>query len=57
MEIEREILHTLEQWKNAADRKPVLLTGARQTGKTWVMETFGRRYFDYCVKFDFDRQP
>ena len=38
-------------------RKPLLMTGARQIGKTWVMETFGHRNFQYCVKFDFDRQP
>lgn len=31
--------------------------GARQVGKTWVMEAFGREAFDYCAKFDFDRQP
>lgn len=57
MEIERDILQTLRQWKDAAVHKPILLMGARQTGKTWVMETFGRECFDYCVRFDFDRQP
>jgi predicted AAA+ superfamily ATPase len=35
----------------------MLLKGARQIGKTWAMETFGRSCFDYFVKFDFDRQP
>lgn len=57
MRIERDIIQTLKIWKNAPDRKPVLLKGARQTGKTWVMETFGKECFEYCAKFDFDRQP
>lgn len=34
-----------------------MLKGARQIGKTWAMETFGHECFEYCVKFDFDRQP
>lgn len=37
-------------------RKPILLQGARQIGKTWAMETFGKESFEYCAKFDFDRQ-
>lgn len=57
MDIERDIIQTLKRWKNAPDRKPLLLKGARQTGKTWVMERFGRECFEYCAKFDFDRQP
>lgn len=57
MRIEREIINTFKKWKDAPDRKPILLKGARQIGKTWAMETFGHDCFDYCVKFDFDRQP
>lgn len=57
MRIERDIIQNLKEWKDSSDRKPILLKGARQIGKTWVMETFGRECFDYCVKFDFDRQP
>ena len=57
MKIERDIIQQFKQWKEAPDRKPILLKGARQIGKTWVMEEFGRECFDYCVKFDFDRQP
>lgn len=57
MRIERDIINTFKEWKEAPDRKPILLKGARQIGKTWAMETFGRECFDYCVKFDFDRQP
>lgn len=54
MRIERDIIQQFKQWKEAPDRKPILLKGARQIGKTWVMEEFGRECFDYCVKFDFD---
>ncbi|MDE6287844.1 MAG: ATP-binding protein [Muribaculaceae bacterium] len=57
MEIYREILNSFKQWKDSPARKPILLKGARQIGKTWAMETFGRECFDYYVKFDFDRQP
>ena len=57
MEIQRDIIEKLKRWKDSSDRKPILLKGARQIGKTWAMETFGKTCFDYCVKFDFDRQP
>lgn len=57
MEIHREILDVFKRWKDSPSRKPILLKGARQIGKTWAMETFGRECFDYYVKFDFDRQP
>ena len=56
MEIRRDIVERLKEWKNQESKKPILLKGARQIGKTWVMETFGRECFDYCAKFDFDRQ-
>ncbi len=56
MEIRRNIIDRLKAWKESDNRKPLLLKGARQIGKTWVMETFGRECFDYCAKFDFDRQ-
>ena len=56
MEIRRDIIAKLKDWKQQEGRKPILLKGARQIGKTWVMETFGRENFDYCAKFDFDRQ-
>ena len=57
MRIEREIIRNFIKWKDAPGRKPILLKGARQIGKTWAMETFGHECFEYCVKFDFDRQP
>ncbi len=57
MEIRRDIVDIFLQWKNEPERKPILLKGARQIGKTWAMEAFGKVAFEYCAKFDFDRQP
>ncbi len=57
MDLRRDIIDRLIEWKDSAERKPILLKGARQIGKTWVMEEFGRKNFDYYAKFDFDRQP
>lgn len=56
MRIERDVINQFKAWKEASDRKSILLKGARQIGKTWAMETFGQECFKYCVKFDFDRQ-
>lgn len=56
MRISRDIISTFKKWKDAPMRKPILLQGARQIGKTWAMETFGKESFEYCAKFDFDRQ-
>ena len=56
MRIERDIIEQLKQWKDSENRKPLLLKGARQIGKSWIMEAFGHEFFEYCVKFDCDRQ-
>ena len=42
MKIRRDIIDRLRQWKNSENRKPILLKGARQTGKTWIMQEFGK---------------
>ena len=57
MELRREIINKLKEWKERFNRKPILLKGARQIGKTWVMERFGTLCYKNYVKFDFDRQP
>ena len=56
MIITRDILEAFKKWKTSADRKPILIKGARQIGKTWVMEEFGRQCYEHYVKFDFDEQ-
>ena len=43
----------LVAWRNRSNRKPLLLRGSRQTGKTWLMEEFGREQFDSVGKIDF----
>ena len=44
-------------WKAAERRKPLLLQGARQTGKTYVLKHFGERYYDHYHYFNFEQQP
>lgn len=51
--MQRNVLLELTAWKNRADRKPLLLQGARQTGKTWIMREFARREYDDFVMVDF----
>lgn len=55
MKIQRDITELLLQWKDKKERKPLLLKGARQTGKTWVMESFGKEQFQYVATFNFDK--
>lgn len=52
--MERNALKYLQFWKTRADRKPMILKGARQTGKTWLMKEFGRRFYDDTAYFNFD---
>ena len=43
--MERNLFGKLEGWKNKKKRKPLIIQGARQVGKTWIMKEFGKRYF------------
>lgn len=52
--MERFILKKLLDWKNSPYRKPLILKGVRQVGKTWVLKEFGRRYYDNTAYFNFD---
>jgi hypothetical protein len=54
MIIEREILKQLEVWKSKDNRQPLVLKGARQIGKTWILKEFGKRHFDSMVYFNFE---
>lgn len=51
--MKRTFLNKLIDWKNEPTRKPLLLQGARQVGKTWLLKEFGRTQFDRCVLLDF----
>jgi predicted AAA+ superfamily ATPase len=50
----RKAMRELEVWKNKRERKPLVIRGARQTGKTWLMREFGRSYFDDALVVSFD---
>lgn len=54
MEIKRDIAVALLEWKQRPERKPLIIQGARQIGKTWIMRKFGEEYFDYVAYFNFD---
>lgn len=55
--MERFILEKLLDWKNSPYRKPLILKGVRQVGKTWILKEFGRRYYDNYAYFNFDENP
>ena len=52
----RNVINELIRWKNDADRKPLVLRGARQVGKTWLMKEFGKANYDNYVYFNFDEE-
>ncbi|MDR1855346.1 MAG: ATP-binding protein [Azoarcus sp.] len=47
--MERHLLAQLQSWKNSDQRKPLILRGARQVGKTWLLQEFGKRCFKDCI--------
>ena len=53
--MKRLLMDELIEWKDSAKRKPLLLQGARQVGKTWLMQEFGSQYFDNVAYINFDR--
>ena len=50
----REILEDLKEWKDNPGRKPLLLTGVRQCGKTYIIEEFARENFKSYVRINFE---
>ena len=50
--MERFILKKLLDWKNSPYRKPLILKGVRQVGKTWILKEFGRRYYENTAYFN-----
>ncbi len=52
--MERFILNNLIEWKNSKYRKPLILKGVRQVGKTWILKEFGKNYYKNFVYFNFD---
>jgi len=56
MEINREVTAQLISWKNSPTRKPLILQGARQVGKTWLLKHLGSNHFVNTAYFNFDQQ-
>jgi predicted AAA+ superfamily ATPase len=54
MAIKRDIIKNLEAWKNSPHRKPLVLQGARQVGKSFILKKFGADFFENCVYLNFD---
>ena len=54
MDLNREIIDRLMQWKKSAWRKPLIIQGARQIGKTWAMQKFGELHYEHVAYFNFD---
>ncbi|WP_425755350.1 ATP-binding protein [Ihubacter sp. rT4E-8] len=50
----RSAMKTLYQWKESEYRKPLILQGARQVGKTWLMKEFGQNAYEHTVYINFD---
>ena len=53
--MERDLIATLGEWKSAWNRKPLVLRGARQVGKTWALKEFGGRYYDNVAYFSLEK--
>ncbi len=43
--MKRQVYSQLLAWKNDSDRKPLILNGARQVGKTWILKEFGKNEY------------
>src|SRR5690554_2471394 len=50
----RNAMNELIKWKNMNNRKPLIIRGARQVGKTWLMKEFGKNCYEKCAYINFD---
>lgn len=50
----RKLIEQLKKWKNSKKRKPMIIRGARQVGKTWLMKEFGRTCYKHSVYISMD---
>ena len=55
--MERTVMMQLKNWKNSQFRKPLILTGARQVGKTYVLKEFGKKEFKNVAYVNCDNNP
>ncbi len=54
--LKRNAMEDLIKWKSDTERKPMVMRGARQVGKTWLMKEFGKNYYKSYVYFNFDEE-
>lgn len=52
--MKRKVMDNLINWKNREDRKPLILRGERQVGKTYILKSFGETYYKNVAYFNFD---
>jgi hypothetical protein len=52
--MKRKLVEDLKRWKSSKNRKPLIIQGARQVGKTWVMQEFGKNEFKQVVYLNFE---
>jgi predicted AAA+ superfamily ATPase len=57
IEMERDILEKLQNWKASTRRKPLILSGARQVGKTFSVLEFGKQYYKKVHLINFEKNP
>lgn len=55
--MERLAMQKLLDWKNSKYRKPLILKGVRQVGKTWLLKEFAKRHYENMAYFNFDEHP
>jgi len=55
--MERDVYSWLKNWKSEKRRKPLIIRGARQVGKTWLVEYFGKKKFKQFIEINFEFQP
>jgi len=55
--MKRDLYKNLCNWKDEKERRPLLLRGARQTGKTFLVNEFGKKEFDSFISLNFERNP
>ena len=52
--MEREIVKELLKWKQEKNRKPLIIHGSRQVGKTYIIKEFGKKYYQNLIYVNFE---
>ncbi len=54
--MERRVIDLLEEWKDRPNRKPLIIRGARQVGKSYLARMFGQKHFDNVIEINFETE-